>query len=647
MTEPSDPGRPASGVPAYVLGAAAWLLALGGLVLFVASRPQVAPEDVFLLVDVTVGLVYGAVTALVLARRRHPVGYLLALTSIGGAVSALAGGWRAFATARGLEPGALADPFGWAWVPGTLALFLVVPWMVRERPLGRAWWGPALGGVVVTAALAASVAGTFAVLTLVLTAAVVFGLVTAVGVEVRRRRSPEPEAVGLDWLVAGTAVLAVSFVPILLPEAIVPAWLTPAVHLGTQALFPAAILSVVLRQRLWGIELAVSRALLAGSLTLGLAAIYLTASVVLARLVPGEGVARALAAAAVVVAVQPTRLWLQRRLRLMIYGAAHDPWRVAGRMGTQLGRAADPDALLGSLTESVGTALRLESVTLLAGAPGGEQVVTRWGTPSAGATRVPLVAGSEPIGTLSVTARPGEALDVRTLRALTELAAVVASGLVLTRTASELERTRERLTTARLQERRVIRRELHDGLGPWLAGLRLGLRGVANLLATDPAAAREMLGALQAELETRVEDVRTVARTLLPPVLEELGLEPALRELVARHAENGFDVRLTCRLEPTLPGAVATAAYGIAGEAVLNAARHSGAAGCDLDVADEVGTIRITCRDDGVGYPADARAGVGTRAMRERAEELGGELEIRDLVPRGTAVEAVLPVGAR
>ncbi|GAA1643599.1 histidine kinase [Georgenia ruanii] len=659
MTEPirQDPGRPASGVLgaarggapalALALGGTAWLLSLAGLALYLASGPRLTPDELFLLVDVTVGLVYGAVTALVLTRRRHVVGYLLALTSIGGAVSAFAGGWQVFALARGVDAGALADPFGWAWVPGTLAMFLVVPWLVRERPLGRAWWGPAAGALVALAALACSLLGAYDLLMPALAAAVVLGLMTAAATEVRRRRAGDAEAVGLDWLAAGTAVLAASFVPLLLPEGLVAPWLTPALHLASQALFPAAILSVVLRQRLWGVEVAVSRTLLAGALTVGLAAIYLVVSVLLTGLVPGQGLAQALAAAAVVVAVQPTRLWLQRRVRVMVYGVAHDPWRVAGRMGTALGRSPDPEALLASLVESVGTALRLESVTLLAGGPGEEAVMTAWGTASAGATRVPLTAGAEQVGVLAVTARPGEALDARTGRALEELAAVVTSGLVLARTAQELARTRERLTTARLQERRVIRRELHDGLGPWFAGLRLGLQGVANLVETDPAGAREMLAALRAELDQRVEDVRGLARALLPPALEELGLEAALREAAARHGENGFEVRLACDVPPELPAAVAAAAYGIAGEAILNAARHSGAAGCDLEVALDGAALRLSCRDDGAGLAADATPGVGTRAMRERAEELGGHVEIRALVPRGTSVVAVLPVGAR
>lgn len=636
-------GRIASEAPVVVLVGAAGALGIAGTAMFAAARPVLGPDALFLVVDATVAVVYGATAALILSRRRHVVGYLLALTALGGGLAAAGGGWQVLAEARGLDPGAFAYTFGWAWIPGTLALFLVVPWLVRERPAtGPARWAPVVGGLVAVAALVSSLTQRYGTLMMVVGVAVVGGLLTALAVEVRRRRSPEHEAVGLGWLALGTLVLALSFVPLVLPPELTPIWVTPALHLASQALFPAAILSVVLRQRLWGVEVAVSRALLGTALTLGLGALYLVLSVLLARVVPGEGWARTIATAVVVVAVQPSRLWLQRRVHRLVYGVA-DPTRVAGRLGSQLGRAVDPDRLLASLAEQVAGALRLESVRVLD--PDGE-VLASSGAPTAQPVSVELAAGSRPVGTLAATPRPGEALDPRTRTALDELSGIVATALLMRRTAADLERTRARLTEARLQERRVIRRELHDGLGPWLSGLRLGLQGVANLVETDPAAARTMIEALQRELEQRVEDVRTASRALLPPVLEELGLEPALLELVDRHAESGFTVRLRYAVPVPLPAPLAAAAYGIASEAVLNAARHSGAPGCDLVVEADATTLRLRCRDDGVGVDDDARPGVGTRSMRERAEELGGTLRLQRLVPGGTEVEAVLPLAA-
>ena len=170
----------------------------------------------------------------------------------------------------------------------------------------------------------------------------------------------------------------------------------------------------------------------------------------------------------------------------------------------------------------------------------------------------------------------GESLGARGQQTLTDLATVVATAVAVTRAAEEVEATRDRLARARLEERRVIRREIHDGLGPSLAGLRLGLQGARNLLATDPAAAAALLATLQAELDQRVSDVRSLSHSLLPPVLDELGLAAALAELSAKHAEDGLEVRLDLHHDDALGPQVAAAAYGIAAEAVVNVARHSG-----------------------------------------------------------------------
>src|SRR5690606_26414309 len=147
--------------------------------------------------------------------------------------------------------------------------------------------------------------------------------------------------------------------------------------------------------------------------------------------------------------------------------------------------------------------------------------------------------------------------------------------------------------------------------------------------------------------------VRTASRALLPPVLEELGLEPALLELVDRHAESGFTVRLRYAVPVPLPAPLAAAAYGITSEAVRNAARHSGAPGCDLG-AEACAVPRRPAapppprrgRGAGGGARAAARPGVGPGPLRGRAAAPGGPLRLQPLVPGGTAVGAVLPLAA-
>ncbi|GAA3393509.1 sensor histidine kinase [Cryptosporangium minutisporangium] len=659
------PGRPndgaaASGLPATppndglprtaaTIAVVSWLITGVAIVVLIASRPPVTDNLWFFLVDVAVAAIYGTVAGLTLSRRRHPVPWLVAVMAIGGALAAFGYAYESLAEHRPLPAMAVLSYLQTlAWVPGTLASFLVVPWLIRDHRLG---W-TARAGIVAGALATAGFVGVQLLNMLVpfmAAAAVVVtvGLVTAAEVTWRWRRGPVDERIGLGWLAIGTAVMALSFLPLALYGLVeLPIWVTPVLHLVAQAVFPAAILVSVLRQRMWGLDLAISRTVLGGLLTVGLVVLYTAVTAVLTRFLPGDGIAQIVAAAVVAVAVQPSRLWLQRYVRRLVYGDAAEPERAVRRLGRHLGGAQSAEELLSGLVESVGHALRLESVTLEV-----EGVrAAAWGIPTSPATVVPLRHRGDEVGVLGVTAPPGEALDARALRSLDELVSVVAAGVVLARASQDLADARQRLTSVRLEERRVIRRELHDGLGPSLAGIRLGLQGAQNLIGRDPHAAGTLLAALQDELDGRVNDVRTLSRSLLPPILDELGLEPALVELSARHREGGLDVRVRCDGTEGLVPHLATAVYGIVVEAVMNVARHAGASRCDVEVA--VGELPdvaqqgvwVVVEDDGTGFRADAVAGVGTQSMRERAEEQGGALEIGPAAAGGTRVAAVLPM---
>lgn len=645
IMSPSD-ALPSAGLPraAAVIAATAWGTAVLAVAFVLVARPALGEGVWFFVVDVAVACVYGTVAALIISRRPHPVGWLLALAAIGGGVAALGFGYPALAERRPGLPG--AEVVSWlqstAWVPGTLALFLVVPWLVRDHPLGRARWGVAAGALVVVGFLVAQLADAQAPFTALLATAVVLGLVAAAAVEHRRRRGPVAERNGLGWLALGAALLALSFVPLLLPYGSLPlpVWTTPVLHLLSQAVYPAAILVAVLRSRMWGLQLAVSRTVLAGLVTSTLVATYVLVTVVATRLLPGDG-AGLVGAGVVAVAVQPTRLWLERRVHRLVYGVSASPDHVVRRLGSHLRLAETTDDLLQGLAADIGAAMRLESVSVAI--PGRSPVV--WGMPGAHPVRVPLAHRGEPVGELAVTLPGGESLGSRGEQTLNDLATVVATAAAVTRAASDVDDARARLSRARLEERRVIRREIHDGLGPSLAGLRLGLQGARNLMTTDPSAAAALLTTLQSELDQRVSDVRTLSHHLLPPVLDELGLAAALAELSARHAEDGVEIALDLRHDDALDPQTAAAAYAIVSEAVTNTLRHSGTQAAKVETATTPDGVRITVTDEGHGMDESARSGVGTRSMRERAEELGGRFAITSPPTGGTVVEALLPHG--
>jgi signal transduction histidine kinase len=222
-----------------------------------------------------------------------------------------------------------------------------------------------------------------------------------------------------------------------------------------------------------------------------------------------------------------------------------------------------------------------------------------------------------------------------------------------------------RLVNAREEERRRLRRDLHDGLGPTLGGLTLGLDAARSVVSGKPSA-EELLVRLKEESQEAVDDVRRLVYGLRPPALDDLGLVVAIRQQAAKHGriadatgagrprseagENGpvFSVEASEPLPP-LPAAVEVACYRIAQEAMTNVARHAKASSCrvNLSINEATGVLELEVTEDGVGMPEDRRAGVGMNSMRERAEELGGTLTIEPIPQGGTRVLARLPLPAK
>jgi signal transduction histidine kinase len=254
----------------------------------------------------------------------------------------------------------------------------------------------------------------------------------------------------------------------------------------------------------------------------------------------------------------------------------------------------------------------------------------------------PLSFHGDPAGRLLLAPRsPGEAFsraDRRLVDGIVGQAAVAAYAVRLSR---DLQASRERLVTAIEEERRRLRRDLHDGLGPALAGVTLQLEAARKLLARDPGAADGLIERAAGETEAAVADVRRLVYDLRPPSLDQLGLVQALRERSAQFE----GVRVTVDVDRPLgrlPAAVEVAAYRIATEALTNVVRHSGArtAGVRMSLN---GGLELEVYDDGRG-PGAARAGVGITSMRERAAELGGTCDVVARRGGGTCVRARLPV---
>jgi signal transduction histidine kinase len=351
-------------------------------------------------------------------------------------------------------------------------------------------------------------------------------------------------------------------------------------------------------------------------------------------------------AAAVVIALglSPARALVQRAIDHLLYGGSRDPYAVITDLGRQLSAAIAPDEMLPIIVRTVAAGLRLPyaAVTLA----GEDLPASMYGEPSAGLVDLPLRHAGQEVGRLTIGLRDGQRrldpADERLLHDFARHAGAAADGVRLTR---DLRRSRDRVLTAREEERHRIRRDLHDGLGPTLAGVALGL-GAARRAVGESGPA-DLLGRLESEVLGGLDEVRRMVADLRPAGLADLGLVAALRrhaEMLSARTGGTLTITVTApeNLPPLIP-AVEVAAYRIALEALTNVARHAGARACEVDVAARGDLLRLAVRDDGVGIERERPGrGIGLRSMAERAAELGGTCEIGPADGGGTLVLATL-----
>ncbi len=469
------------------------------------------------------------------------------------------------------------------------------------------------------------------------------------------------------WVIFGLTVAIVGPALLALIEA-APAPVLARELAGTlvDPFFLALPLSVgiaILRYRLWDIDVIINRTLVYGSLSGIVAGLYMLVVGGLGTLlqVQGNPLLSLLAAGLVAILFAPLRERLQWAVNRLMYGERDEPYKVLSRLGKRLEGTLVPEAVVPTVVETVREALKLPYAAI--SLKDGERftIAAESGTPIARPVRVPLVYQGGTIGELLLAPRAaGEAFapaDRRLLDDLARQAGVAVHATRLTseavRLADDLQRSRERLVLAREEERRRLRRDLHDCLGPRLAGFTLRLETAHDRLADDPVAG-PLLADLTARLRDAVVDIRRLVYALRPPALDELGLVSALRESVLQytHDDDGRDgatITVDAPGElPALPAAVEVAAYRIAQEAITNVVRHAGARHCLLWLRfDEAGgMLCVEVCDDGRGLDADAHPGVGLSSMRERAEELGGTLTVEAAPSGGTCVRAQLPCQA-
>ncbi len=416
---------------------------------------------------------------------------------------------------------------------------------------------------------------------------------------------------------------------------------------------PVAIGIAILRHNLFNIEIAVNRALVYGILSamivfLYVAIISLAGLVVEAQTTVLSGL---LATGVVAVIAHPLRERLQRGVNRILYGERDEPEVLFSRLAQNLERAESPAQILPNLAKTMAQTLKVPYVAILTQREQGDlTLLADWGKPAERHEKVDLTYNNRSVGRLLVAPRStGERFTAQERALLNTIAALTAVAVRSVQLAEDLRQSRRRIITAREEERRRIQRDLHDGLGPALAAHMIQIGNAHALVERDPSTAKAILRELESDIEHSLVDIRRLVYNLRPPTLDQLGLIPALQEFVYQYNHGKdrttqFELVAPAEL-PKLPAAVEVAAYRIVQEAVNNVLRHAQAAHCVVHLEWE-GNLKVSVEDDGVGRPAGFMYGVGIDSMHERAEELGGSLEIQPARAGGTRIVAELPFTA-
>lgn len=520
----------------------------------------------------------------------------------------------------------------WADLLWAVAVFVVLPVVLLLYPDGAA---PGPGGrvlvglAVATGALALVDPAAFRTTAIT---PVVLALLVVAGIWWRHEHAGERVRRPLLWLLLGLGVAALAA---MLTDFLTDAGAAHAAVVGLCWLAaPAAMVVGVRRPDRLDVRTLIVRAVVLAVSALTFVAVFAgTAAAV--ELAGGTPTVPVLAVVGVLCAAGfgPLATLLRGAVDRMLFGDRDPPITAASRVGEHL--ADDPVPAL--------RALRSALALPYAGLERDGHLVATSGTAPPVLRRIVLRAGQRTAGELVVGVRPGaDDLDATDATTLTIVAPALAQTLLAGDLAGQLRDSRAELITAVEDERRRLRRDLHDGLGPTLTGVAFAADAARNVLAADPARAADLVAGLRHDVATAIAEIRRLVEGLRPPAVDELGLVGALTQQATRMRAACGDP-LVVRLDvpaplPTLPAAVEVAAYRIVTEALTNVARHSGSVTASVTLHAVDGRLCIAVEDAGA-LTAAWTPGVGLTSMRERAEQLGGTF-----AAGGGSVAVVLPL---
>jgi signal transduction histidine kinase len=612
---------------------AAWASALSAVLLGLLSGEDWSS----VLRLVITAVVYAPVAAIMLGHGLLPLGVLIgALASTSGLLSLSV--MLAVLPGAGPTAGTVVQIVAFLARQPEIAALGILPWLLTgAHPIRR--WGIALGLAAIGIDIAVSLAAVWGaaparwIQVTPLVAALASLVFACASLAQQWRRGDRREREALVCFAGGAALLVSSYVRVVvhLPEA--GASLADAVFILAQVLLTTAILAVALSGR----EKPRDDRLFAGvvlvqSLAVGIA-LYLVVeqSAVLAGLPPQ--VAGALGAGILALTFSSMTGFIRRRTRTLYFGAIVDAREALARLGDRIDdSSASSGGGVRALAESLLDTWGLASVRIT---PASDMPGVLVGDPDVAVAVVELRTGSRSVAALEVSSADESILRARVLPVIDEIAPLVGVAVLLASVNNELAETRRRTLGVRREERRMLRRELLDGLAPALAGVGFGLAAAGHRLAEGKPIGEE-IGRLRSDVSSSAADVRRLARALLPTALDAGDLDAALDELARRLGTEGIAVSVRSVGADVLDAELQTSIYLATSEALSRLARLAGVRRIDasLSLGEDRLQILVDLPDADLAHDEGVTAG---EIMVRLAADLGGALE-KDAVGPGVKV---------
>jgi signal transduction histidine kinase len=491
----------------------------------------------------------------------------------------------------------------------------------------------------------------------------------------RYRRADSVEREQLRWLVYAVGLILAAIVA----GAVVQAAVHPpdlatnfnnAIVSLSFTFVPVAIGVAVLKYRLYDIDVVINKTVVFGALAAFITAVYVAIVVGIGAAI-GQGTSKGnlglsiLATAVVAVAFQPVRERVQRFANRLVYGKRATPYEVLSEFAHRMAGSYAVDDLLPRMARILAEGTGAEEARVWLRVGSDLRPAAAWPDGVVSAQPLPLTDGEVPalpgtlslpvnhrgelLGALSLTKPRGERLTPGEEKLATDLSSQ--AGLVLRNVRltqelllrlDELQASRQRIVAAQDQERRRLERNIHDGAQQQLVALAVKIRLAKALLGADPARFDDLMGQVETEAGSALEDLRNLARGIYPPLLADKGLVAA-RESQARRA--GVPVTVEADGVGRYPQEAEAAVYFCVLEALQNVAKYAKATAAVIRLSEEPSSLAFQVTDDGAGFdPSVTSYGTGLQGMSDRLAALGGEVAVRSAPGAGTAVKGMLPV---